>query len=385
MASILFHDPRISSIAGGGETVTLQLITLLSQVGHEITILTCRRAARTRLLEHALSSNPRLKIEELPVSEANCDDCDNHAKAIWHSDRLAPESLAFNMAARSFYQSRSFDLVVISFILDLVGLASCDPVLLNVFGLPPNRDIAQLERPLLSRCSHFTFASRFVREEFSTLFEMADGVPLGPVVHSSIQPEFYSPPTSDAKKIEVCYAGRLVRRKGLDVVLNALAWLKEHRGRRVRMAVAGDGPERQSLQALAADIGIAEQVDWLGVMSTDQVVELLDSSSVFVYPTVRPEAFGCSNVEAMARGMTVITTNIGGTADYVEPCENALVCEPGDILGLAECIETALQGEDLRVRLAHKARATARRFTPEAQAAKWLSVFQEALKKRPPA
>ncbi|MEQ1947237.1 MAG: glycosyltransferase family 4 protein [Bryobacteraceae bacterium] len=382
VASILFHDPRLSSVSGGGETVTLQLISLLAESGHEVTILT-RQASRTRLFEDALLKSSKVRVLEMSMTSLGHaharDDGDNFARALWDSDQLAPESLAFNVAARQFYRDHSFDLVVVSFILDLAGLATRDPILLNVFGLPPDLKTARLERRLLERCSHFTFASHYARTEFSRLFELDAGAVLGPVVHASIHPAFFGPTTTSGRAFDVCYAGRLVRRKGLDGALDAVSWLKFHCDLVVSMAVAGDGPERDALHAHAARMGVAEQVRWLGSLSTDGVVGLFDRSSVFVYPTVLPEAFGCSNLEAMARGLVVITSNIGGTADYVEPGDNALVCEPADPASLAGCIELALRNAEVHTRLSRNSQATAKRFTQEIQAGRWLSFFQEAL------
>lgn len=381
MASILFHDPRLSSVSGGGETVTLQLFSLLAEAGYEVTILT-RQTSRTRLFEDALLKYSRVRVVEMSLTSLGHVDTlesDDFARSLWDSDRLAPESLAFNVAARQFYRDHSFDLVVVSFILDLAGLATRDPILLNVFGLPPDQKTARLERRLLERCSHFTFASHYARNEFSRLFELDAGAVLGPVVHASIHPAFFGPTTTSGREYDVCYAGRLVRRKGLDGALDAVSWLKFHRDLVVRMAVAGDGPERDALQAHAARMGVAEQVRWLGSLNTDGVVGLFDRSNVFVYPTVLPEAFGCSNLEAMARGLVVITSNIGGTADYVEPGDNALVCEPADPASLAGCIELALRNTEVHARLSRNSQATANRFTQELQAGRWLSFFQEAL------
>ena len=345
MASILFHDPRLSSVAGGGETVTLQLASLFAAAGHSVTILT-REAPRTALFADTIRELDRVRVVELPMVPPSTShpEYGDLTRSLWNADRLAPESITFNVAARSFYQEQSFDLVVVSFALDLAGLNTNNPVLFNVFGLPPDPLIACQERPLLKKCSYYTFASRYVCTEFSRLFDLDANdanANLGPVIYASLSSVFFDPPTPNGNSVDVCYAGRLVDRKGLDSAIEALAWLKANRSLRVRMAIAGNGPRRPSLHARAAKAGVGDQIEWLGDLTTRGVVDLLDRSRVFLYPTVLPEAFGCSNLEAMARGLVVITTNLGGTAEYVIPDVNALVCEPGDSFSLGHCIDLA--------------------------------------------
>lgn len=381
VSSILFHDPRVSSVAGGGETVTLQLASLLAASGHEVSILT-RRAPHTKLFDDAIQTNPVVRVEEAPIApdyDSCASDLDDVTRMLWISDRLAPESIRFNLTAAQFYREHSFDLVVVSFALDLVGLAARAPVLLNVFGLPPDSHAARLERHLLARCSHYTFASNYVRNEFSRLFELSPSLPLGPVVHASIHPAFYGPPSASRKDFDLCYAGRLVERKGIATAIEALSWLKTHRGSRVRMAIAGDGPQREALRSLADQTGVGSQITWMGSVPIEGVVDVLDRSSIFLYPTLLPEAFGCGNLEAMARGLTVITSNLGGTADYVTPEENALICDPRNPQSIASCIELALSDEASQASLRLNARSTALRFKQEIQAPCWLNCFQEIL------
>jgi glycosyltransferase involved in cell wall biosynthesis len=381
MASILFHDPRLSSVAGGGETVTLQLIELLATEGHEVTVLT-RQASQTELFKGAMQILKQVRVVELDLPSASTlspENLPSNLLRFWEADRLAPESLAFNVASRLFYEESKFDLVVVSFILDLAGISTRDPILLNVFGMPPNQAMADLERPLLGQCSSFIFASHFARREFARLFALGDEAALGPVVHASIHADFFGAPTTGKREFDVCYAGRLHPRKGLHVMLDALGCLKASRGVILSFAAAGDGREREALREQACRIGVEDQVLWQGVLNTAELVELLDRSRVFVYPTLLPEVFGCSNLEAMARGLCVVTTNLGGTADYVKPGMNALVCDPGSASSLADALFTAVTDYALRERISFQARADAQDFRPEVKRAVWLKVFAEAV------
>lgn len=193
MALIAFHDPRLSSISGGAETVTLQLVRFLLNANHRVTVVT-RKAPRSALFQAALNSSERLECVELPLADASRKDFadDSLLQGIWDCDRLAPESVCFNLAAHEYYQTRLFDLVVVSFIPDLGGMTTESRILLNVFGLPPNKTIARIERSLLDHCAAFTFASGYIKQQFAELFELPHASDPGPVVHASVHHTFFN-------------------------------------------------------------------------------------------------------------------------------------------------------------------------------------------------
>lgn len=382
MAAIAFHDPRLSSTSGGGETVTLQLVAFLLAAGHDVTVVT-RKAPRSPVFEATVRVEARLQVFEVEdLAEAGRLALDDSlGRRMWSSDRLAPQSLGFNIATRNYYESHAFDLVVVSFIPDLALLATRAPVLLNIFGLPPNRDIASRERPLLDRCRRISFASTYTKREFLRLFGLEGQNDPGPVCHASVQLPFFDQEPNGETEFDACFIGRLTTRKGLYPIVEAVAWLAGQ-GRRVTLAVAGAGQERHALAKKAQQLGIAPQMTWLGALGPADVVRTLDRSRCYLSPSLEPEAFACGNLEAMARGVPVITTNLGGTTDYVRPGENALTCDSGSASDMARAIDRVLADSDVRARLRAEGQATAGRFHPSQVAPRWLTVFDEAL--RPP-
>ncbi len=359
--------------------MTLHLMSLLLGAGHDVAVIT-RKSVRSILFQEAVERQPRLCVVEMGLFDRQAAPVLSHdplAKAIWDCDRLAPESIRSNLASRWVYDSNRFDLVVVSFVPDLTLLCGNNRVLLNVFGLPPDRDIARVERPLLARCSRMTFASNYTKREFCGLFDIESGDP-GPVVHAGVQRPFFETACSGEKEFDVCFVGRVIGRKGIYFILEAMSRMKTH-GRKITLAVVGDGRERQALQDRSADIGISGQVRRFGALGTREEVRILDRARCFLYPTILPEAFACGNLEAMARGVPVITTNLGGTSDYVCPQENALTCEPGSAESLAFAIERVLDDSSLVERLRDNGRKTAQRFHPDETGSIWLKVFEETL------
>ena len=160
----------------------------------------------------------------------------------------------------------------------------------------------------------------------------------------------------------VClYLGRLSREKG---VLDLLAaWRRLDRERALLLLAGPDmrghhldaGPEAR---AFAKRHGLGDRVRFLG--GTDAPARCMRAADVFVSPSYY-EGFGITVAEAMACGLAPVVSPVGGIAEYLTPDRNALVCEPGQPLRLAEALSRVVDDESLRLALGREARATAER------------------------
>jgi glycosyltransferase involved in cell wall biosynthesis len=121
--------------------------------------------------------------------------------------------------------------------------------------------------------------------------------------------------------------------KGTDVLLRAFAQAFAGRGD-VVLEIGGGGPLEPSLRALAAELGIAGQTTFLGLLTRAQVREAMWRADAFVLPS-HIETFGVVVIEAMATGLPVASTACGGPQDTVVPGETGLLVPPGDPAALA--------------------------------------------------
>lgn len=140
----------------------------------------------------------------------------------------------------------------------------------------------------------------------------------------------------------------LVARKGLDVLLDAVAALAG-RGLLPHVWLAGEGPERQALAARAAALGLDGRVQLLGPVRA--VADLLAACDVFVLPS-RREGLGVAALEAMAAGRAVVASAVGGLATAVVDQRTGLLVPPGDAAALADALERLLRDPAWRERLA---------------------------------
>ena len=142
----------------------------------------------------------------------------------------------------------------------------------------------------------------------------------------------------------------LVPRKGIDVLLQALRRLDD----RFRLAVAGDGPERAALEAEAARLALSGRVSWLG--RWDAVGDLLSAADISVLPS-RAEGLGIAALEAMAAGLPIVASRVGGLAEAVVDGQTGVLVAPGEPDALAAALTRVGLDPDLAARLGAAGRA----------------------------
>lgn len=173
-----------------------------------------------------------------------------------------------------------------------------------------------------------------------------NGVPMRPR-----RPPLGAPPI-------VGFAGRLVPKKGVDVLLHAMALLRE-RVPEARLIVAGDGPERVTLERLAAGLGMRQAVDFRGHLPQDEMERTLGNAWVQAVPSRWEEPFGLVAAEAMMRGTAVVASERGGLAEQVAPGTTGYLAPAGDAHALARALEQVLRDRDVAERLGAAARELA--------------------------
>ena len=148
--------------------------------------------------------------------------------------------------------------------------------------------------------------------------------------------------------------------KAHEVLLAAAARLLVHQPH-LRFLIAGDGPRLAELRALAESLHIASRVTFLG--HCDDVPALLAEADVFVLPS-RSEAFPNGAIEAMASGLPVVASAVGGLLDLIDDGETGVLVRPDDPIALADAIESLILSPERAVALGASARdAVTRRYS----------------------
>jgi glycosyltransferase involved in cell wall biosynthesis len=181
-------------------------------------------------------------------------------------------------------------------------------------------------------------------------FAPAEYIPL------CIDKMFYSePPLDRPGPPTIVYAGGMSPQKGVEILLDAfLLVLKQLPD--ARLTYAGRGKLLAKLKEKTRKYGIDKSVDFLGFVGHDRISEVYYKGHIFVMPSIWSEQFGLVGCEALACGLPVIASNIGGIPEWLKDGQWGYLTPPRDIKILAEKIILLLKNKDLRAQFAQKGR-----------------------------
>lgn len=221
-------------------------------------------------------------------------------------------------------------------------------------GSLEQRVLMMVERGLESVTTGLIFESAHAARTYRARIR-AEGAPQRIIPNGLRSADFIAAsPNSDAT--DVLFVGELRDLKGVDVLLEALAELKE---RAVTATIVGSGPDEMKFKALCSSLGLDERVRFTGALPIRDAFSL---GRVMVVPS-RAESFPYVVLEAAAAGLPLIATDVGGIPEITAGTDTGLV-EPGNVRALAAALAAALDSPDLAIaRAARLKAAIARKFT----------------------
>ncbi len=248
----------------------------------------------------------------------------------------------------------------------------------DLFGLR-GRLLGRLKRGILARCTGVTVVSAAMRDEVQRLRpgQAVDIIPMGTDLLGCFTPA----PMAAREPNAVLFAGRLVEKKGVRYLIDAIAHLRQQ-GRPVTLRIAGSGPEREALRAQAQRLGIASAVDFLGAVDHTRLADLYRQASVAVVPSVvaaggDQEGFGLVIVEAMGCECPVVASRLPAIDDIAIDRETALLVPPADPAALAGAIAAVLDDPMAARQRALAARAQAlERFDWDSITSRYAALLQ---------
>lgn len=201
----------------------------------------------------------------------------------------------------------------------------------------------------LRRADAVTACSGFVLSDAEERFGLEPG--RGEVVPNGVDVPPREAPVPFAQPYErfVFAAGRLVHKKGFDLLVEAFAELTE-RHPEVGLVIGGDGPGRPRLEAAIVRCRAPDRILLAGRLSPAEVAWAMEAAAAFVLPS-RVEPFGIVVLEALRAGAPVVVSSRGGATDIVRDGLDGLVVDPLDTAGLAEAVGRLLADPELARRL----------------------------------
>jgi len=206
------------------------------------------------------------------------------------------------------------------------------------------------------------------------------------IVPVSADTERFFPDPSDREAmrrklgVEQCtvllFVGRLVRHKGVQYLINALAGT----GREIRLLIAGEGEYRQQIEHLISVRGLEGRVTMLGDVPDSLLPSLYRAADVLIVPsTSRLEAFSIAAVEGMASGIPVVVSDIPGVREVIEEGIQGVRVRPMDPDDLREKIEELASDERRRREMGKAGIRRASEFSSSNVAAMILDIYRRVL------
>lgn len=153
--------------------------------------------------------------------------------------------------------------------------------------------------------------------------------------------------------VRIGFVGRLIQNKGPQYLVEALPALFE-RHPQTELWFVGDGPLRASLEQRCNELGVSGQVRFFG--TREDVDDILRQCDIFVRPSLM-EGLSLTILEAMATGLPVIATDVGGTKEAVDEGRTGLLVPPSDVPALADALISLIEAPERRVQMGAAARA----------------------------
>jgi len=226
----------------------------------------------------------------------------------------------------------------------------------------------RLARPAFRRAAAITAVSQYLADTV-----LACGVTSRSL---AVQPMPSPVPTPRAGGTSgIATVGRLTRQKRLDLLLRAMPHLADPS---LSLRIVGDGPERPHLEHLAATLGIATRVRFVGAVAPDAVGDAVAGADVFAFPA-RGEGFGLAVAEALGLGIPVVVAEDGGGVMDIVTSEAGRIVRADDPRALARAIDALKSDPVARTAAVRAGESLRRRLAPETVAAAFETVYERAL------
>lgn len=202
---------------------------------------------------------------------------------------------------------------------------------------------------IIRHCDAVSANSQFTAD---LIRQLAD-VPVHVIPYGS-RIEIKDLPTNQVASDRVLFVGRLIERKGLPFLLEAVSLLADRRS--LHLDVVGEGSLKTELMSMADRLGVSDKVTFRGRVDDEELTDLYAQCDCFVLPAIvdshgDTEGLGVVLLEAMSYRKPVIATNVGGIPDIIHDEETGLLVEQKDAEALAKAVERCLDDSDLAKRL----------------------------------
>jgi glycogen(starch) synthase len=323
---ILYITERFAPLIGGIETMSEYLLSVLRERGHHLHVVTSHSGAAlpdrdtwagiplTRL--HMLTALTRRDLKLIAATRAALSALKRDFQPDFVHIQFSGPSSLFHWDTLSAHPTRT---------------------LVTLHSVPPQMAGARsLLLGTLQKADWVTAVSAYMlawaRAQAPEIEARSS------VVYNGVPPVTTVPASLPLDPPCILWIGRMVAWKRVDLLLRALSLMP-----RVRLLLAGDGPERAALTALATELGVAERVDFLGWVGRSSLPDLINRATVLVIPSSAEENLPMVAIEAAQMGRPVIAARLSGLPEIIQHGETGVLLDEMTPEALAQALDALLQ------------------------------------------
>ena len=179
-----------------------------------------------------------------------------------------------------------------------------------------------------------------------------------------------------ANEVRILFVSRLIRRKGLQFLIDAIPQIAQAATYPFIIKVVGDGPDKDGFVAQAEELGVSNYLRFVGYVDHGKLPEYYLDADVFILPSL---AEGMPNVvlEAIGSGLPVVATRVAGSEDLVRDGDNGFLVEPRDVNALAQAVIALINQRGLREKMGLRSKQIARGYSWEFVADSYARLYEQ--------
>ena len=193
------------------------------------------------------------------------------------------------------------------------------------------------------------------------------------VIHNGIDISEFDQSFDVHEELKVLCVSRLIERKGIRFLIEAIGLLKDHK---IKLVLVGEGNQEEELKKMAIALDVADKVEFNGYVDHNDISDIYKSSDVFVLPSLN-EGMSNALLEAVASGLPVLVTDTGGTSELIDG--NGMIVPMGDSNAIAEGIREFIHNPETRREMGVKSRKIAERMGWAEVADRYLQTYGKML------
>jgi glycosyltransferase involved in cell wall biosynthesis len=376
---ILMFNNEFPPLGGGTGTVNKELFNRFKHYP-DITIDLITSASGNRKQTQNFSDN--IRIIELPVGKKNI----HHASNV----ELIRYAVKSSFTAFQLYKKQKYDLALVWTSVPsglpalLLKLFKRTPYIVRIGGpdIPGFEEryafIYKLISPFIKliwkRAARIIVKCKSEKEMAEAFYPKISAFP----IYNGADTDKYSPlpaPTKQHTPLKIICSGRLIKRKGQYTLIKALSDLKKETGRIINADFVGEGDETNKYKAYAKEKAVLEQISFSGYVPREEMPDKYRQADIFVLPSYN-EGMSNALLEAMASGLPVVVTNVGGTEELVDT-GNGYIFEAGNAEELKNILKEISENPERLKTMGENSRKRAKAFDWEKISLAYLKLFKD--------